>query len=60
MQPYQARRKQLTFARVLAMKTLLNVTPSYRGLKLYKVALKAGLKLTVRNYLGMLNRLLNK
>lgn len=57
MQPYQENRKQMVLSRVLAMRLLGRPAPTYRRLRLARVALGGGLTANARNFLGMVKRL---
>lgn len=57
MQPYQENRKQMVMSRVLAMKLMGRLAPSYRRMKLPQAALMGGLMANARNFLGMMKRL---
>ena len=58
MQPSQARRKRLVLSRLVAMAVLGRTTPRFRGLRLLRAALSAGLWPNLRSFLGMARRLL--
>jgi coenzyme F420 hydrogenase subunit beta len=58
MQPSQARRKRLVFARTLALRLILQPRPRMDGLRVEDAARRAPLKDTVRDVVGTLRRTL--
>lgn len=58
IQPHQAARKASVASRLAAMDTLRLPRTRYHNLNLGRLALRRGLVLNLRNYLGMLRRLL--
>ncbi len=58
MQPFQKRRKQLTFSRLAALSLLLRPTPRFRRLGLWRAVRTGNLSISLRNFIGMLLRLL--
>lgn len=56
MQPYQANRKRMVLARILGLKVLWRNTPHYRNLGLVGLAIKGGLRSSLRNFAGTLVR----
>lgn len=60
IQPHQAARKASVAARLAAMATLGLPRTRYYNLNLGRLALRQGLVSNVRNYLGMIRRLLKK
>jgi hypothetical protein len=60
IQPHQAARKASVAARLAAMATLGLPRTRYYNLHLGKLALRRGILLNTRNYLGMIWRLLKK
>lgn len=56
MQPGQTRKRQLTLARLAALRLLGRPIPSYRGMNLVRNARSAGLRPFLRNFLGTLRR----
>ena len=57
MQPSQAQRKRLVFARMAALAISGRPTPEFRGFNLIKAARAAGIWPNVKNFLGMARRL---
>lgn len=58
MQPYQARRKMLVLSRLAALALLGHTTPRFRGLRLWRTALTAGVWSNAKSFLGMIWRIL--
>lgn len=58
MQPSQASRKRLIVARTLAARVLLRPVPDMHGLDVERASKLAPLPLKLRNFLGMLSRIL--
>ena len=56
MQPSQARRKRLVFARAAALAVLLQPRPQMSGLRVSEASAKASLKEAVQNFLGTMRR----
>lgn len=57
MQPFQKRRKQLALSRLAALVVLLRPTPRFRGLRLWRAALKGGVTANLRSFLGTFVRI---
>lgn len=57
MQPSQARRKRLILARVAALAATLQPRPDFRGVSNLAAARRAGLLETIKNFLGMVRRI---
>jgi coenzyme F420 hydrogenase subunit beta len=58
MQPYQLKRTRLTLSRLGAMAVLGRAVPRYRGLRLVRAALEAGLMANIRSFVGAVRRIL--
>jgi coenzyme F420 hydrogenase subunit beta len=58
MQPAQARRKRLVFARTAPLPLMLQPTPKMAGLRVGEAARRAGLGDSARNFLGAIRRTL--
>lgn len=56
IQPYQLTRKKNVFYRKMALKTLGNNLPSYELRKLFVISRSQNIKISFRNYFGMLVR----
>ncbi|WP_191057929.1 Coenzyme F420 hydrogenase/dehydrogenase, beta subunit C-terminal domain [Geminicoccus harenae] len=58
IQPYQAHRKQVVLARVLALRLLGRPSPRYLGLELLKLSRSAGVRALLQGFLGTMRRVL--
>jgi coenzyme F420 hydrogenase subunit beta len=58
MQPYHVLRKQLVMSRLVARKILFRPIPSFKNLRLGEAARHVGIKINVKNFLGMVKRIL--
>lgn len=58
MQPGQTVKKRVALARIAALAATLRPVPRFRGFNLARAARTAGLRLTLRNFLGTCRRLL--
>jgi coenzyme F420 hydrogenase subunit beta len=56
MQPYQENRKQMIFARTMALRLTGRMTPRYRGLHLFRLAVTTSWRENLRNFLGTARR----
>lgn len=56
IQPFQYYRRVSILSRLLAMKMLMLNTPKYKNFNLVKVAFKAGFKLNVKSFMGLVLR----
>jgi coenzyme F420 hydrogenase subunit beta len=60
MQPSQANRKRLVSARRAACRTLLQPFPRTRGTLVEAAARQAGIRASLKNYLGMIRRIITR
>lgn len=60
MQPYQETRKKMVFSRVLALRVLCRRSPKFSRLGLARAAAMGGFRENIRNFAGMMKRLLRK
>lgn len=56
MQPYQENRKKMIFARTMALRLTGRMTPRYRGLRLFRLAVTTSWRENLRNFLGTARR----
>ncbi|UTW55864.1 Coenzyme F420 hydrogenase/dehydrogenase, beta subunit C-terminal domain [Kordiimonas sp. SCSIO 12610] len=58
MQPYHVLRKQLVMSRLIALRLGFRVVPSYKKLRLREAAMQAGIKKSLKSFLGMMKRVI--
>lgn len=60
IQPAQRHRRQSLFARLLAMKLMLLITPKYKGFSLFSNAMSMSFKRNIFAFCGMVLRIIRK